>query len=60
MKLKIGRVSLLDHLDKKWEPARSNGWRGDVEVVFGDPIFFPAGTPPAEATAKLQAAVAAL
>jgi long-chain acyl-CoA synthetase len=60
MKLKIGKVSVLDHLDKKWEAARSNGWRGDVEVVFGDPIYFPAGTPAAEATAKLQAAVAAL
>jgi long-chain acyl-CoA synthetase len=60
MKLKIGKVSVLDHLDRKWEPARSNGWRGDVEVVFGDPIYFPAGTPAGEATAKLQAAVAAL
>ena len=60
MKLKIGKVSVLDHIDRKWEPARSNGWRGDVEVVFGDPIYFPAGTPAAEATAKLQAAVAAL
>jgi long-chain acyl-CoA synthetase len=60
MKLKIGKVSVLDHMDRKWEAARSNGWRGDVEVVFGDPIFFPAGTPAAEATAKLQAAVAAL
>jgi long-chain acyl-CoA synthetase len=60
MKLKIGRVSVLDHLDRKWEAARSNGWRGDVEVVFGDPIYFPAGTPAADATAKLQAAVAAL
>jgi long-chain acyl-CoA synthetase len=60
MKLKIGKVSALDHLDKKWEPSRSNGWRGDVEVVFGDPLFFPAGTPPSEATAKIQAAVAAL
>jgi long-chain acyl-CoA synthetase len=60
MKLKIGKVSVLDHLDRKWEPARSNGWRGDVEVVFGDPIFFPAGTPAGEATAKLEAAVAAL
>ncbi len=45
MKLKIGKVSALDHLDKKWEPSRSNGWRGDVEVVFGDPLFFAAGTP---------------
>jgi long-chain acyl-CoA synthetase len=60
MKLKIGNVSILDHLDKKWEPFRSNGWRGNVEVVFGDPLYFPAGTAPAEATAKLQAAVAAL
>jgi len=60
MKLKIGKVSVLDHLDRKWEAYRSNGWRGDVEVVFGDPIYFPAGTPAGEATAKLQAAVAAL
>jgi long-chain acyl-CoA synthetase len=60
MKLKINRVSLLDHLDRKWDPARANGWRGDVEVVFGDPLYFPAGTSPTEATAKLQAAVAAL
>jgi long-chain acyl-CoA synthetase len=60
MKLKIGKVSVLDHMDRKWEAARSNGWRGDVEVVFGDPIYFPAGTPAVDATAKLQAAVAAL
>jgi long-chain acyl-CoA synthetase len=60
MKLKITRVSVLDHLDRKWEPARSNGWRGDVEVVFGDPIYFAAGTPANDATAELQAAVAAL
>jgi len=60
MKLKIGNVSILDHWDRKWEPFRANGWRGNVEVVFGDPIYFPAGTPPADATAKLQAAVAAL
>ncbi|HKW78646.1 MAG TPA: AMP-binding protein [Candidatus Limnocylindria bacterium] len=60
MKLKIGNVSVLDHLDRKWERERANGWRGDVEIVFGDPLYFPAGTPPADATAKLQAAVAAL
>ena len=60
MKLKIGNVSILDHIDRSWEPFRANGWRGKVEVVFGDPLYFPAGTPPAEATAKLQAAVAAL
>jgi long-chain acyl-CoA synthetase len=60
MKLKIGNVSVLDHGDRKWEPARSNGWRGDVEVIFGEPLFFPAGTPANEATAKIQSAVAAL
>jgi long-chain acyl-CoA synthetase len=60
MKLKIGSVSILDHMDRKWEPFRSNGWRGNVEVVFGDPLYFPVGTSPADATAKLQAAVAAL
>ncbi len=60
MKLKIGNVSILDHWDRSWEPFRSNGWRGRVEVVFGDALYFPAGTSPADATAKLQAAVAAL
>ncbi len=60
MKLKIGNVSIIDHLDRKWEPFRVNGWRGNVEVVFGDAIYFPAGTPANEATAKIQAAVAAL
>jgi 1-acyl-sn-glycerol-3-phosphate acyltransferase len=60
MKLKIKRVSILDHMDRKWERDRSNGWRGDVEVVFGDPLYFPTGTNPNDATAKLQAAVAAL
>ncbi len=60
MKLKIGNVSVLDHWDRSWEPFRSNGWRGNVEVVFGEPLYFASGTPPAEATARLQAAVAAL
>jgi long-chain acyl-CoA synthetase len=60
MKLKINKVSILDHMDRKWDPRRANGWRGDVEVVFGDPIYFASGTNVNEATAKLQAAVAAL
>ena len=60
MKLKIGNVSILDHWDRTWEPFRSHGWRGNVEVVFGDALYFPAGTPSADATAKIQAAVAAL
>jgi long-chain acyl-CoA synthetase len=60
MRLKIKNVAVLDHLDRTWEPSRANGWRGDVEVVFGDPLYFPAGTPPNEATSRIQAAVAAL
>lgn len=60
MRLKIQNVSIIDHWDRTWERDRSNGWRGNVEVVFGDPLYFPTGTLPAEATAKLQAAVAAL
>ena len=60
MKLKINKVSILDHLDRAWDSTRENGWRGDVEVVFGKPLYFPAGTTPVEATARLQAAVAAL
>ncbi len=60
MKLKIRRVSILDHLDRKWDRERANGWRGDVEVVFGDPLYFPALTDPTEATKKIEAAVASL
>lgn len=60
MKLKIRNVSVLDHLDRAWEKDRANGWRGDVEVVFGDALYFPAGTAAGVATAQLQAAVAAL
>jgi long-chain acyl-CoA synthetase len=60
MKLKIRNVSIVDHLDREWEKARAHGWRGKVEVVFGDALTFPPGTPPAVATEKLQAAVAAL
>jgi 1-acyl-sn-glycerol-3-phosphate acyltransferase len=60
MKLKIRRVSILDHLDRKWDRERANGWRGDVEVVFGDPLYFPALTDPADATRRIEAAVAAL
>ena len=60
MKLKIRRVSVLDRRDRRWEAERSNGWRGDVEVVFGDPLHFPALTDPAEATKRIEAAVAAL
>ncbi len=60
MKLKITRVSILDHLDRAWDGERGRGWRGDVEVVFGDPLYFPALTDANEATRAIEAAVAAL
>jgi len=52
MKLRIKKMSILDR----------KGWplRGDVEVVFGDPITFPSDTDPSEATRRIEAAVAAL
>ena len=60
MKLKIRKVSVLDHLDRTWDRSRSNGWRGDVEVVFGDPLYFAPLTDTNEATRRIEAAVAAL
>lgn len=52
LKVKIRKMALVDRI----------GWplRGDVEVVFGDPITFASGTDPNVATQRLQAAVAAL
>jgi long-chain acyl-CoA synthetase len=52
LKLKIRKMALVDRM----------GWplRGDVEVVFGDPITFASGTDPIVATQRLEAAVAAL
>ena len=52
MKLRIKKMSILDR----------KGWplRGDVEVVFGDPMMFASDTDPAEATRRIEAAVAAL
>jgi long-chain acyl-CoA synthetase len=52
MKLRIGTMSVLDRF--KWP------LRGSVEVVFGDPITFQAGTDMNEATQRIEAAVAAL
>ena len=34
--------------------------RGEVEVVFGEPIWFPSDTDPAVATTRLEEALAAL
>ena len=54
MKVKIHRLSWVDQRGPGTSP------RGDVEVVFGEPIFFDAGTDHAVATARLQEAVDAL
>ena len=54
MKLKVTRMSRLD--------ARVPGypWRGEVELIFGEPIHFAWDTDHAVATQRLEEAVAAL
>ncbi len=52
MKIHINRMSRLDG------PGPS--WRGDVEVVFGDPMWLDADADPVAATTRLEAAVRAL
>ena len=54
MKLKIHRLSWVDRRGPGTSP------RGDVEVVFGEPIFFRADTDHVAATDRLEEAVAAL
>jgi long-chain acyl-CoA synthetase len=54
MKVRIHRLSWIDQRGKGTSP------RGDVEVVFGEPILFDAGTDPVAATARLEGAVADL
>jgi long-chain acyl-CoA synthetase len=54
MKVKIHRLSWIDQRGKGTSP------RGDVEVIFGEPILFDAGTDPVTATTRLEGAVAAL
>jgi 1-acyl-sn-glycerol-3-phosphate acyltransferase len=59
MKLKVYKPSVLDRGDREdWKNGR--GFRGNVEVVFGAPLYFPALTDPADATRTIEAAVAAL
>jgi 1-acyl-sn-glycerol-3-phosphate acyltransferase/acyl carrier protein len=54
MKVKINRLSWVDRRGPGTSP------RGDVEIIFGEPIQFDAGTDATAATARLQAAVTAL
>jgi long-chain acyl-CoA synthetase len=58
MRLKVHRYSRLDAGTAT--AGRRRGWRGDVEIVFGQPIHFPWGTDHEAATQQLEAAVAAL
>jgi long-chain acyl-CoA synthetase len=55
MLLKINRLSKVDG----WR-APNSSLRGDVEVIFGDPIYFASDTDHLAATAALERAVAAL
>jgi long-chain acyl-CoA synthetase len=57
MRLKVRRYSRFD-ADAPRDAPRS--WRGEVELVFGDPIQFAWDTDHAVATERLEAAVAAL
>lgn len=60
MKLKITRMS---RLDARREPAFAGEhlpWRGEVELVFGEPIQFAWDTDHLVATQQLEAAVEAL
>jgi len=47
MRLKIQRPSMLDEGGRA-EWRNTPGWRGSVEVVFGEPLYCPAGTDPPE------------
>jgi hypothetical protein len=63
IKLRINRMS---RLEAAWGPASGktplNGaaWRGDVDVIYGEPIWFSSDTTPAQATDRLEEALAAL
>ncbi|MGZ8562539.1 MAG: AMP-binding protein [Candidatus Limnocylindria bacterium] len=57
MRLKVLRYSRFDAGAPRGTPR---SWRGDVELVFGDPIHFAWDTDHAVATERLEAAVAAL
>jgi len=60
MKLKVARMS---RLDARRDPAFADQhlpWRGEVELVFGDPIHFAWDTDHLVATQQLEAAVEAL
>jgi long-chain acyl-CoA synthetase len=57
MRFKVHRYSRFDADAPRGAPR---SWRGEVELVFGDPIQFAWDTDHAVATQRLEAAVAAL
>ena len=61
-KLLIHRMSWLDAFWPGTRNGNLNGSspRGEVEIVFGEPIWFSSDTSPAEATTRLEEALAAL
>jgi long-chain acyl-CoA synthetase len=61
-KLRINRMSWLDAFWPGTRNGNHNGasLRGEVEIVFGDPIWFGSDTTPAEATTRLEEVLAAL
>jgi long-chain acyl-CoA synthetase len=60
MKLKIVRMSRLDARREPQLAGQRLPWRGEVELVFGDPIHFAWDTNHSVATERLEAAVEAL
>ena len=57
MRLTVHRYS---RLDSGAPPDAPRSWRGEVELIFGDPIHFAWDADHAAATARLEAAVTAL
>nr|MBA2634552.1 1-acyl-sn-glycerol-3-phosphate acyltransferase [Chloroflexota bacterium] len=54
MKVRINRLSWVDR------QGPGSSLRGDVEIVFGEPLYFASGTDASAATDRLEDAVAAL
>ena len=54
MRLKVRTHSRMD------EDTEGTAWRGEVEVVFGEPLRFAIDADPTQATAEIRAAIEAL
>lgn len=47
----------IDVRERSVLQGKNRSWRGALKVTIGEPLFFPAETPYAEATARLEAAL---